>query len=129
MGDLVDQCEAWGLVTRTPDPRDARATPIGLHRRSDWPGCRPIRQAVAQAEAELRAGGRQPRWPRWWHWVWRPTAALSASASGRMCRPGPRIAATRLSITDGDAMRILIAEDDQVLADGLLRACAVPAPR
>ena len=22
MGDLVDQCEAWGLVTRVPDPRD-----------------------------------------------------------------------------------------------------------
>ena len=26
-------------------------------------------------------------------------------------------------------MRILIAEDDQVLADGLLRTCAPPAPR
>jgi DNA-binding MarR family transcriptional regulator len=25
MADLVDQCEAWGLVTREPDPRDARA--------------------------------------------------------------------------------------------------------
>ena len=25
MGDLVDQCEAWGLVVRTPDPLDARA--------------------------------------------------------------------------------------------------------
>jgi len=25
MGDLVDQCEAWGLVTREPDPRDARS--------------------------------------------------------------------------------------------------------
>src|SRR3954447_10909759 len=23
MGDLVDQCEAWGLVTREADPRDA----------------------------------------------------------------------------------------------------------
>ena len=35
MGDLVDQCEAWDLVTRAPDPRDARArivrfTPTGL---------------------------------------------------------------------------------------------------
>src|SRR3954464_4330222 len=25
MGNLVDQCEAWGLVTRGEDPRDARA--------------------------------------------------------------------------------------------------------
>ena len=24
MGDLVDQCVAWGLVQREPDPRDAR---------------------------------------------------------------------------------------------------------
>ena len=35
MGDLVDQCEAWGLVTREADPLDARArkvrfTPTGL---------------------------------------------------------------------------------------------------
>lgn len=54
MGDLVDQCEAWGLVTRDPDPRDARArlvrfTPTGL----DW--LRAFRDAVAQAEAEFRA--------------------------------------------------------------------------
>src|SRR3954464_2400801 len=25
MGDLVDQCEAWGIVTRESDPRDARS--------------------------------------------------------------------------------------------------------
>ncbi len=54
MGDLVDQCEAWGLVTRTPDPLDARArlvqfTDTGLA----W--LRAFRQAVAQAEAEFRA--------------------------------------------------------------------------
>ena len=35
MGALVDQCEAWGLVQRLPDPHDARArrvcfTPTGL---------------------------------------------------------------------------------------------------
>src|SRR3954469_25853590 len=24
MGDLVSQCEAWGLVVREPDPHDAR---------------------------------------------------------------------------------------------------------
>jgi DNA-binding MarR family transcriptional regulator len=54
MGDLVDQCEAWGLVTRDPDPRDARArlvqfTPTGLL----W--LQAFREAVAQAEKEFRA--------------------------------------------------------------------------
>ncbi|MGH8820649.1 MAG: MarR family transcriptional regulator [Rhodoferax sp.] len=54
MGHLVDQCEAWGLVTREPDARDARArrvrfTPTGL----DW--LQAFRDAVAQAEAEFRA--------------------------------------------------------------------------
>jgi DNA-binding MarR family transcriptional regulator len=28
MGDLVDQCEAWGLVARERDARDARARRI-----------------------------------------------------------------------------------------------------
>lgn len=54
MGDLVDQCEAWGLVTRAPDPRDGRArivkfTPTGLA----W--LQAFREAVTQAEAEFRA--------------------------------------------------------------------------
>ena len=54
MGKLVEQCEAWGLVTRLPDARDARAkcivfTPVGL----TW--LQVFAQAVAQAEAELRA--------------------------------------------------------------------------
>ena len=53
MGDLVDQCEAWGLVTREPDPRDARArvvrfTPTGLA----W--LQAFKDAVAQAEREFR---------------------------------------------------------------------------
>ena len=53
MGDLVTQCEAWGLVTREPDPAEARArqicfTPIGL----DWLAA--FRDAVAQAEQEFR---------------------------------------------------------------------------
>ncbi|WP_180682906.1 MarR family winged helix-turn-helix transcriptional regulator [Tepidicella baoligensis] len=53
MGDLVDQCEAWGLVRREPDPLDARAkrivfTPAGL----DW--LEAFRLAVAQTEAEFR---------------------------------------------------------------------------
>jgi DNA-binding MarR family transcriptional regulator len=54
MGDLVDQCEAWGLVTRTADPRDARArivqfTQTGLA----W--LQAFKDAVAQAEQEFRA--------------------------------------------------------------------------
>lgn len=54
MGDLVDQGEAWGLVTREPDPRDARArvvqfTPTGLL----WLAA--FKDAVAQAEREFRA--------------------------------------------------------------------------
>ncbi len=53
MGDLVDQCEAWGLVTREPDPHDKRArtvvfTASGLH----W--LQAFRAAVTQAEAEFR---------------------------------------------------------------------------
>lgn len=53
MGDLVGQCEAWGLVTREADPRDARArlvrfTPTGLA----W--LQAFRDAVEQAEAEFR---------------------------------------------------------------------------
>ncbi|UHJ64825.1 MarR family transcriptional regulator [Melaminivora jejuensis] len=54
MASLVDQCEAWGLVTRQRDERDARArrvcfTPTGLV----W--LQGFRNAVAQAEAEFRA--------------------------------------------------------------------------
>ena len=54
MGDLVNQCEAWGLVERTPDPLDARArrvgfTPVGL----SW--LQAFREAVEQAEREFRA--------------------------------------------------------------------------
>ena len=53
MANLVDQCEAWGLVTRAADPLDARArrvcfTPKGLA----W--LQAFRDAVAQAEAEFR---------------------------------------------------------------------------
>ena len=53
MANLVDQCEAWGLVTREADPLDARArrvcfTTTGLA----W--LQAFRDAVAQAEAEFR---------------------------------------------------------------------------
>ena len=53
MGDLVTQCEAWGLVKRLPDALDSRAkrivfTDTGLA----W--VRAFEQAVAQAEAEFQ---------------------------------------------------------------------------
>ncbi|MCU0932073.1 MAG: MarR family winged helix-turn-helix transcriptional regulator [Serpentinimonas sp.] len=65
MGDLVDQCEAWGLVERQPDPLDGRArlvvfTPTGLL----W--LEAFRAAVAQAEAEFR------------EWVGAPVATVVA---------------------------------------------------
>lgn len=54
MGDLVNQCEAWGLVTRQADPLDGRArliqfTPTGLA----WLDA--FKSAVEQAEVEFRA--------------------------------------------------------------------------
>lgn len=52
MGDLVDQCEAWGLVERRPDPLDGRArlivfTEVGLA----W--LEGFRRAVERAEREF----------------------------------------------------------------------------
>lgn len=52
MGDLVDQCEAWGLVLRQPDPRDGRArrvifTETGLQ----W--LQAFHRAVSQAQMEF----------------------------------------------------------------------------
>lgn len=54
MGDLVDQCEAWGLVKREADDRDKRVrrvvfTDTGLA----W--LKAFEQAVAQADHEFRA--------------------------------------------------------------------------
>jgi DNA-binding MarR family transcriptional regulator len=53
MGDLVTQCEAWGLVTRSTDARDARVrqvcfTEAGLA----W--LQAFEDAITQAEAEFR---------------------------------------------------------------------------
>ena len=53
MGTLVDQCEAWGMVSREPDPADGRArqvrfTDTGLA----WLNA--YRDAVAQTESEMR---------------------------------------------------------------------------
>ena len=52
MGDLVDQCEAWGLVKRQSDPQDGRArqvvfTDAGLA----W--LEAFRRAVEQAQTEF----------------------------------------------------------------------------
>jgi len=53
MGDLVTQCEAWGLVQRTPDPLDARARRI-VFTETGLAWLRAFEQAVAQAEAEFK---------------------------------------------------------------------------
>ncbi len=54
MGDLVNQCEAWGLVRREPDPKDARARRI-VFTETGLLWLEAFRQAVARAEAEFRA--------------------------------------------------------------------------
>jgi DNA-binding MarR family transcriptional regulator len=53
MGDLVTQCEAWGLVQRTADPQDARARRI-VFTETGLAWLRAFEQAVAQAEAEFK---------------------------------------------------------------------------
>ena len=54
MGKLVDQCEAWGLVTRGPDARDARARRV-LFTADGLAWLEAFRKAVAVAEGEFRA--------------------------------------------------------------------------
>lgn len=54
MADLVNQCEAWGLIERQNDPHDRRArrivyTPLGR----EWHEA--FARAVAQAEREFEA--------------------------------------------------------------------------
>jgi DNA-binding MarR family transcriptional regulator len=53
MGDLVDQCEAWGLVTRQPDPHDKRARRV-VFTKSGLLWLEAFHQAVRQAEDEFR---------------------------------------------------------------------------
>ena len=53
MGDLVTQCEAWGLIERLPDPLDARAKRVCFtHTGRVW--LKAFEAAVAQAEAEFQ---------------------------------------------------------------------------
>jgi len=54
MGDLVDQAQAWGLVTRIPDPADARARRI-VFTANGLAWLAAFGAAVTQAEAEFRA--------------------------------------------------------------------------
>jgi DNA-binding MarR family transcriptional regulator len=54
MGNLIDQCQAWGIVTREPDPLDARARRI-VFTETGLVWQQAFKNAVAQAEAEFRA--------------------------------------------------------------------------
>jgi DNA-binding MarR family transcriptional regulator len=52
MGDLVDQCEAWALVRREPDPQDRRARRVVFTETGSlW--LQAFHRAVAQAQAEF----------------------------------------------------------------------------
>ena len=53
MGDLVDQCEAWGIVRREADPHDRRARRV-VFTESGLAWLAAFRGAVAQAEEEFR---------------------------------------------------------------------------
>lgn len=53
MGDLVTQCEAWGLVTREDDAHDKRAKRV-VFTESGLLWLEAFRRAVAQAEDEFR---------------------------------------------------------------------------
>ena len=53
MGDLVTQCEAWGLVTREPDLLDRRARQV-VFTASGLLWLQAFERAVAQAEGEFK---------------------------------------------------------------------------
>lgn len=53
MGDLVDQCDAWGIVRREPDPFDRRARRV-VFTESGLAWLEAFRCAVVQAEDEFR---------------------------------------------------------------------------
>ncbi len=52
MGDLVDQCEAWGLVRREIDPQDRRARRV-LFTSTGLAWLEGFERAVAQAQQEF----------------------------------------------------------------------------
>jgi DNA-binding MarR family transcriptional regulator len=53
MGKLVDQCEAWGLIRRENDNRDARARRI-VFTETGLAWLAAFQMAVAQAESEFK---------------------------------------------------------------------------
>lgn len=53
MSALVDQCEAWGLVSKTPDPLDGRAKRV-VFTRDGLLWLEAFELAVQQAEQELQ---------------------------------------------------------------------------
>jgi DNA-binding MarR family transcriptional regulator len=53
MGKLVDQCEAWGMVQRQPDARDARASLV-MFTQDGMNWLHAYQEAVAQAQSELQ---------------------------------------------------------------------------
>jgi len=53
MGKLVNQCEAWGLVTREDDPLDARARRV-VFTETGLAWLQAFHDAVQQAEGEFR---------------------------------------------------------------------------
>jgi DNA-binding MarR family transcriptional regulator len=53
MGNLVDQCEAWGLVKRERDGRDARARQV-VFTEAGLAWLAAFQTAVAQAESEFK---------------------------------------------------------------------------
>jgi len=53
MGDLVTQCEAWGLVTREPNLLDKRARQV-VFTASGLLWLEAFKRAVAQAESEFK---------------------------------------------------------------------------
>lgn len=52
MSDLIDQCQAWGLVAREPDPWDRRAKRV-VYTIAGREWYHAFRRAVEQAEAEF----------------------------------------------------------------------------
>ena len=54
MGDLVNQCEAWGLVKRASDSRDGRARQV-VFTEAGLAWLAAFQMAVAQAEEEFKA--------------------------------------------------------------------------
>jgi hypothetical protein len=80
MGDLVDQCEAWGLVAREPTRIDARARLVRFTPPA-WPGCRRSRKRWRRPKRVPRRSRR--RVAAVVMLGWKPTRAPGLSALKR----------------------------------------------